>query len=175
MKKIALLFIALMLVVSTANAQKGAMKVEPSLVLASSHTGTSMGFGANGTFFYGIDDNIDLTGTLGYITWSYDGWDGNLSTVPVLFGGRYSFGDKSGFTPYASAELGVHFKSYSFPSLDWTTGKSTTESISDTQFGLGIGGGAYYNLGNVTLDGNLQYNTMDGSFFTFEIGAIFAL
>ncbi len=176
MKKIALLFIALMFVVSTSNAQKGAMKVEPSLVLASSHAGTGMGFGANGTFFYGINDNVDLTGTLGYITWSYDGWDGNLSTVPVLFGGRYSFGDQSGFTPYASAELGVHFMSFSYEIAaipGWS--EATTESFSDTQFGLGIGGGAYYNLGNIVLDGNLQYNTMDGSFFTFEIGAMFAL
>jgi opacity protein-like surface antigen len=145
------------------------------LVIAFPQSGTNIGFGLNGTFFYGIDENIDLTGTLGYVTWSYDGWDGNLSTIPVLFGGRYSFGNQSGFTPYASAELGFHFMSYSFPSIDWTTGAPTTESFSDTQFGLGLGGGAYYNVGNVTLDGNLQYNTMDGSYFSVEIGALFAL
>ena len=175
MKKLMFVAITLLLFFSITNAQQGKMKVEPSLVIATSHTGTGMGIGANGTFFYGINNNIDLTGTLGYITWSYDGWDGSLSTVPVLVGGRYSFGDKGGFTPYVSAELGVHFMSFSFPSYNYFTGASTTESLTDTQFGLGLGGGAYYNIGGTTLDANLQYNSMDGSYFTVELGAIFAL
>jgi len=175
MKKMALVFIALFLFVSTSSAQKGVMKVEPSLVIAFPHTGTNIGFGLNGTFFYGINEQIDLTGTIGYVTWSYDGWDGNLSTVPVLFGGRYSFGDQGGFTPYASAELGFHFMSYSYPSYDYYSGASTTESFSDTQFGLGLGGGAYYQIGNITLDGNLQYNSMDGSYFSVEFGAVFGI
>jgi opacity protein-like surface antigen len=175
MKKIALVFMVLLLFVGTSSAQKGAMKIEPSLVIAFPHSGTNVGFGVNGTFFYGINKNIDLTGSLGYITWSYSDWDGNLSTIPVLFGGRYSFGDQSGFTPYASAELGVHFMSYSteIPASAWTPAQ--TFSSSSTEFGLGIGGGAYYQIGSVVLDANLQYNSMDGSFFSVELGALFRI
>lgn len=176
MKKLFLISTIFLMAFTLNFAQKGAMKVEPSLVIASSHTGTGMGFGANGTFFYGINKQIDLTGTLGYISWSYDGWDGNLTTVPVLFGARYSFGDKSGFTPYASAELGFHFMSFSYEVAaipGWTTAQTFSES--STEFGLGVGGGIYYNIGNTTLDANVQYNSMDGSFFSVELGALFAL
>lgn len=157
------------------NAQSGKMKVEPSIVLATSHTGTSMGFGANGTFFYGINDKIDVTGSLGYITWSYSDWDGSYSTIPLLGGARYSFGDKSGFTPYASAEIGLHFVSLSFPTFSYFGESSSTSSISETNFGIGIGGGAYYKLGDLTIDGNLQYNSMDSGYFTLKVGAIFEL
>lgn len=175
MKKVILMTIALLFMVSGVNAQKGAMKIEPSVVIALPQTGTGIGFGFNGTFFYGINENIDLTGSIGYITWGYDGWDGNLSTVPVMVGGRYIFGKKSGFTPYASAEVGFHFMSFSFPSYDMFGGTSTTESLSSTEFGVGLGGGAYYTVGNIIFDGNFQYNSMDGSFFTVELGALFAL
>ena len=175
MKKITLVLFSLMIFVVTTNAQKGNMKIEPSVVLASSHTGTGMGIGANGTFFYGINENIDLTASLGYITWSYDGWDGSLSTVPVLFGGRYLFSDQSSLTPYASAELGLHFMSASYPSYNFFSGTSTTESLSSTKFGIGLGGGAYYKVGNITLDGNVQYNSMDGSYFSLEVGVLLSL
>jgi len=177
MKKMALVFIALFLFVSTASAQKGVMKVEPSLVIAFPQDGTSMGFGLNGTFFYGINENIDLTGTLGYVTWSYSDWDGSLSSIPILFGGRYSFGYQSGFTPYAAAELGFHFMSFSYeyagiPGL--YAGETYTSS--STEFGLGLGGGAYYQMGNLTLDGNLQYNTMGGNgYFAIELGVVFGI
>ncbi len=176
MKKVFLLLLAFSFVAVSVNAQNGTMKVEPSVVIATSQTGTGMGFGANGTFFYGINNNIDLTASLGYITWSYDGWDGSLSTVPVLFGGRYSFGEQSGFTPYVSAELGLHFMSFSYeiPGIaGWTEAQTYSESTSE--FGIGLGGGAYYNIGSTTLDANVQYNSMNGSFFSVEVGAIFAL
>lgn len=170
MKKMALVFVALFLFVSTATAQKGVMKVEPSLVIAFPQDGTSLGFGLNGTFFYGINENIDLTGTLGYVTWGYSDWDGSLSTVPVLFGGRYSFGDQSGFTPYAAAELGFHFMSVT--SEFW----GETYTSSSTEFGIGLGGGAYYQVGEITIDGNLQYNTMGGNgYFAIRVGAVFGI
>jgi opacity protein-like surface antigen len=175
MKKTTLLIFALF-IASTAFAQKGAMKIEPSLVLTTSYTGTGMGFGGNGTFFYGINKNIDLTATLGYLHWSYDAIDGSRSSVPLLFGARYSFVTNGALTPYASAEIGIHFinDSYEIPGIaGWTAAQ--TISASSTEFGIGLGGGAYYNLGNIILDGNLQFNSIDGSIFSFEIGALFAL
>ncbi len=175
MKKIALLFIALMFVVSTANAQKGAMKVEPSLVLAFAPTGYNTGFGANGTFFYGINKNIDLTGTVGYVTWGSDIADVSLSTIPVLIGGRYSFAVEGTITPYVAAELGLHFLTFKMPSYTYF-GTTYGGNESSSEFGLGIGGGAYINLGSLTIDGNLEYNKMGGSsYFAVRAGVMFAL
>ena len=176
MKKVALVILALMFVVSTSNAQKGAMKVEPSLVLAFAPSGYSTGFGANGTFFYGINKNIDLTGTIGYVTWGSDFTDVSLSTIPVLLGGRYSFEMDGAITPYAAAELGMHFVSSSYPWFDWTTGAQTTESVSSSEFGFGIGGGAYFNVGSLIIDANVEYNTMGSSnYLAVRAGVIFAL
>ncbi|MEN8192965.1 MAG: outer membrane beta-barrel protein, partial [Bacteroidota bacterium] len=160
MKIFKLILISFLLIVGTAHAQKGVMKVEPSLSLVFPNgEGLNTGFGINGTFFYGINKNIDLTGTLGYISFGteYDGL--SFSSIPLLFGGRYSFDVEGTITPYAAAELGFQFISSSVE-INYGFG-SETVSASETEFGIGIGGGAYFQVNeNIVIDGNLQFNTM---------------
>ncbi len=180
MKFLTLLLISIILFLGTINAQKGVMKIEPSIVIAFPQTGTNIGFGLNGMFFYGINENIDLTGTLGYITWSYSDFDASFTTIPVLFGGRYSFDVEGSITPYGSAELGFHFTSASFNIPAYSFGGTSyggNTSVSSTEFGIGIGGGAYFQIGdNLVIDGNLQYNTVgSGNYFAIEAGVIFGL
>lgn len=181
MKFFTLLLISTILFLGTINAQKGVMKVEPSLVIGLPMTGTNIGFGINGMFFYGINKNIDLTGTLGYVTWGYSDIDASFSTIPILFGGRYSFDVEGSITPYGSAELGFHFTSASFDYPSYSYGGTTygggSESVSSTEFGIGLGGGAYFQAGdNLVIDANLQYNTVgSGNYFAIEGGVIFGL
>ncbi|VAX22213.1 hypothetical protein MNBD_IGNAVI01-2544 [hydrothermal vent metagenome] len=178
MKFFKLLLLSSLLFIGTINAQKGVMKIEPSLVIAFPVAGTNTGFGINGTFFYGINKNIDLTGTLGYISWGYSGIDASFTSIPVLFGGRYSFDVQGSITPYAAAELGFHFTSASFtiPDFGFGYGGGTT-SASSTEFGLGFGGGAYFQVSdNITIDGNLQYNIIGSSnYFAIRAGAVFGI
>lgn len=178
MKLIKLFLLSSLLFIGTINAQKGAMKIEPSLVIAFPQTGTNMGFGINGMFMYGINKNIDLTGTLGYVTWGYSDFDASFSTIPILFGGRYSFNVDGSITPYGSIELGFHFTSASITIPDYGFGfGGGTSSVSSTEFGIGIGGGAYFKAGdNLIIDGNLQYNTIgSGNYFSIEAGVIFGI
>jgi len=174
MKFVKLLLLSALLFVGTINAQKGVMKIEPSLVIAfPTGDGLNTGFGINGTFFYGINENIDLTGTLGYLSWGTEFDGGSFSSIPVLFGGRYSFDIEGNITPYGAVELGFHFTSISF---DIPGFGSFSES--STEFGFGIGGGAYFPVGdNLLIDANLQYNTMgemDG-YFAIRGGVIFGI
>ena len=161
MKFFKLVFFSSLILIGTVSAQKGVMKIEPSLVIAFPQSGTNTGFGLNGMFFYGINDNVDITGTLGYISWSYDGFDATFTSIPVLFGGRYSFDVEGNITPYGAVELGFHFTSFSFdmPSyeINGVTHGGGSESVSETEFGFGIGGGAYFPVGdNLLIDANLQ-------------------
>lgn len=177
MKFLTLLLISFLLFFGTISAQKGVMKVEPSIVIAfPTGEGINTGFGINGTFFYGINENVDLTGTLGYLSFGTEYGDGSFSSIPLLFGGRYKFDIEGNITPYGAVELGFHFTSISFD-IDYGYG-SQSYSATSTEFGFGIGGGAYFPVGdNLLIDANLQYNTMgemDG-YFGIRGGVIFGL
>lgn len=181
MKFLKFFLLASVLVLGTVHAQKGVMKIAPSIVVAFPQEGTNTGFGINGMFMYGINENIDLTGTIGYISWGYSGIDASFSSVPLLFGGRYSFHVEGTITPYAAAELGFHFASTSVEIPSYTFGGATyggnSVSASSTEFGFGIGGGAYFQVGeSVVIDGNIQFNTIgSGNFFSIEGGVVFGI
>ena len=177
MKLFKLVLLSSLLFIGTINAQKGVMKIEPSVVVIfPTGEGFNTGFGINGTFFYGINENIDLTGTLGYLSFGTE-FDGmSFSSIPILFGGRYKFDIEGNITPYGALELGFHITNYSFD-FDYGFG-SQSISESNTEFGFGIGGGAYFPVGdNLIIDANLQYNTMgsyDG-YFAIRGGVIFGI
>ena len=67
-----------------------------------------MGFGGQGNFAYHINPMLDVTASVGYLTWSGKEADYTFSSVPVLAGVRYYFG-KDKFKPYVAGELGMHF------------------------------------------------------------------
>lgn len=158
MKKAILVLFVLVFFAASANAQSGKMyvggQVGISLPMGDFSDAYNMGFGFLGNFYYGINQNIELTGSLGYLHWGLDaeGADGGFSDVPLLAGARYYF-QRSAFTPYALAELGLHFRSFSFEVPFFGT-----IDESDTEFGLGFGAGFLYDLGAMQLDVNAKIN-----------------
>lgn len=138
-----------------------------------------LGFGGQGNFAYKVSPNLQVTGSVGYLYWSYktdgDFASGSFSSVPVLAGIRYTFPAK-GFTPYVMAQLGVHFVSSSFEfevdPFDFLTKTSGSESVnatmetqefsdSSTEFGFGAGAGFLLPLGpKLDLDVNATFNSI---------------
>lgn len=133
------------------------------------------GLGAHATFFYNLNQNIDLTGSLGYYSWtSKESSDVTFSSVPVLVGARYNLGKMSSLQPYGVAELGLHFATAEAKIF------GATYSASETDFGFGLGAGAYYPLDETTkIDVNLKYNVIssDGSnaYISIAAGVVFGL
>lgn len=140
-----------------------------------------LGFGGQGNFAYTVSPNLQVTGSIGYLTWSYK-TDGNIasgsfSSVPVLAGIRYTFPAK-GFAPYVMAQLGLHFISSSFEIeydpfifdfLDKTSGTESTDatlvtqefSDSSSKFGFGFGAGFLLPLSpKLDLDVNATFNSI---------------
>lgn len=190
MKKLLfILFILLTFAVST-NAQVGKMTVGGNLILALPMGDfgdlASTGFGGTATFTYRVIPNLDLTGTLGYLSFGYDSdqIDGSFSTIPFLVGGRYYFPTGT-VRPYAVAELGLHFGSATveYPSQSFggfTFGGGETSS-SSTDFGFGFGGGVQVPVADkICVDGTLQYNLIATSgsssgFISLEAGVAYSL
>ena len=187
MKKALAVFVVLFLLIGISNAQVGKMAVEPNITLAlplgDFGDANNIGFGGTVTFMYRVIPQLDLTGSLGYLTWGYKNFDGSFSSIPFLVGARYYFSQGS-ITPYAGAELGLHFSSASIEIPSYTVFGQTygggTQTVSSTDFGIGFGGGALFQAGsNLLLDATLQYNLIasDGSasYLSVEVGARFGI
>lgn len=168
MKKVLLVLVILSFFAVNTYGQVGKMTVGGNLVLALP-MGTfgdlySTGFGGTATFTYRVIPNLDLTGTLGYISFGYDvsNLDGSFSSVPFLVGGRYYF-EAGSIKPYVGAELGLHFGSTSVDLPSFSAGGFSfgggSQSASSTDFGFGFGGGVQVPVGDkLHVDGTLQYN-----------------
>ncbi len=160
MKKVLFVLILSFFFISSVSAQQGKMhaggQVGISLPMGSFGDGANMGFGFAGNFFYGINNNIDITGSIGYITWGTEIDEISFSNIPILAGARYYF-QKSQLTPYGLAELGMNLFSIDSPEFE-ILGQTYGGSESSSEFGLNIGGGFLYNLGNMDLDVNAKIN-----------------
>jgi len=187
MKKVIAISLLLFLFVSISNAQVGKMSIQPNVVIAlplgSFGDGHSIGIGGSAMFMYRVINQLDLTGSIGYIRWGNKNVDGSFSSVPLLFGARYYF-QKGRVMPYANAELGLHFSSSSIDLPTYSFGGQTfgggNQSASSTDFGIDFGGGALIKVTpNFTLDSNFQYNLItssgSASFLSLEVGVIFGL
>jgi opacity protein-like surface antigen len=185
MKKLLSFFTVLILLTmltATTNAQnKMGVSVQAGVAFPTGDfgDGAGTGFGATGTFLYDVSPMFQVTGSVGYAKWGPkedlpSGYDYSLSTVPVLVGGRYSFG-KDNFMPYVLAELGVHFLS---STVESPFGKF---SDSSTKFGFAPGVGFVYKFNpKVGLDVNVKYDLIstEGSSTTYvgvNAGVLFAL
>ena len=143
--------------------------------------GYKMGFGGQGNFAYKINPMLNVTGSIGYLTWSGKEADFTFSSVPVMVGARYSFG-KGKFNPYAAGELGLHFSSFSVPEVVIPGfGTIGGGSASSTDFGIAVGLGFLYQLGpKLDLDVNAKFNNIfrEGSstnFINIMAGVLVAL
>lgn len=177
MKKGIFFLLVLFLAVGNINAQKGKMhaggQVGISLPIGNFGDAANLGFGFLGNFLYGIAPQIDLTGSIGYFSWGSDVDQVSFSDVPLLFGGRYYF-NRSEFTPYGLAQLGLHFRSYEVASVSTPFGSFGGGSVSDTDFGLNLGGGFLYNVGNLSIDVNGSFNIIsDQNNISIMAGVLF--
>ena len=123
--------------------------------------GYDMGFGGQGNFAYHISPMLDVTASVGYLTWSGKEADFTFSSIPVLVGARYYFGQAK-FNPYVAGELGMYFSTFDVPEIvipGFGTIGGGSESGSD--FGFGAGAGFLYKMGpNLDLDVNAKFNSI---------------
>lgn len=132
---------------------------------------SDIGFGATGKVFYGITEDGDITGTVGYLYFGLksDSYvSGNISMIPLQFGYRHNF---NGF--YAEPQLGLMFIS-SKVTIKGGGGMfdSFSGSASETKFGLGLGGG--YEFGDWDL--GIRYQIVEhANFIGLRVGYNFML
>lgn len=178
MKKTLFILLVAFFTFGTINAQKGQMhaggQVGISLPMGDFGDAANLGFGFLGNFLYGVTPDIDLTGSIGYFTWGSDADNVSFSDVPLLFGGRYYF-NRSEFTPYGLAQLGLHFRSFEVEKITTAFG-TFGGSTSDTEFGINLGGGFLYNMGNLMLDVNASLNIVsDQNSINIMAGVLFPI
>lgn len=167
MKRIAAVVCAIILVVSFASAQslwgQGKMSVgvggELSLPMGSWGDDVGIGFGGVGLFQYGLNENLLLTGQLGYTLWTEKDQGGvktSGSALTILGGAKYALPTVSqGF--YALAQAGIYSASITVdvpPVVVWgvTIGGGKVTS-SDSKFVICPGVG--YQFGNI--DASVKY------------------
>ena len=129
----------------------------------------NIGFGVTGKVFYGLNENADITGTLGYLHFGMEeaqSINGHISMIPIMFGYRHDFG---GF--YAEPQLGLVALRSKVDSIDFGFG-SFGGSHSDTKFSLSLGGG--YAMGD--WDFGLRYQLVDNfNFLGLRVGYNFSI
>ena len=160
-KQLSSIIICLVLFVSanTAMAQFSA-GLETGLPLGDFSTVSNAGFGVSGRYEANIQDNINWTASIGYL--SFGGKDflggkyGTVSVIPVVGGAKYYFNEKDNGW-YGAADLGFSFISYSVADPNSGNGNGVTfENSSVTRFGLSPGVG--YRMGNWDFTG--RFNLM---------------
>jgi len=146
MKKLVLVLMAVAVLGSLSFAQKGAMSLGGGLGLfmpmGDFADVANMGFGIIPQFEYTMNEKINLTGNIGYVSWggesinlgSYGTWEYSFHDIPILAGAKYYFGEGK-MKPYGMAKFGMHM----FGVTVKVAGIS--ESASETYFGFDFGGG----------------------------------
>ncbi|MCZ7602416.1 MAG: hypothetical protein C4543_07740 [Ignavibacteriales bacterium] len=165
MKKVLFTVLVLLMVVSLTQAQeKGKMgvSVQGGIALPTGDFGDGydMGFGGRGMFMYYLNQNMAITGTAGFFTWSgKDDFDATFTTIPVMAGIKYFMG-KGDFKPYVSGQLGMYFSSFEY-TVDFGPffGGEQTVDDSGSDFGIALGGGFLMPLGKtMNLDVSAEYD-----------------
>ncbi len=153
MKKMTLVLVALVALGSLSFAQnKMTIGGDVGLFLPMGDMGEwySMGFGVCPTFDYAMNENLSITGTIGYVSWGAKeeifGIEYSVSDIPLKAGAKYYFGGGTGIKPYGIGELGFHMLTSkaegTFSYLGYTM--EIDESASETKMGLGFGAGFEY-------------------------------
>jgi hypothetical protein len=157
-------------------AQQGFHKVnvgaEVALPLGNFGKAYGVGLGATGKAFYGISEQGDITGTLGYMRFGMkdanDMMSGSMGMVPIMFGYRHDFGGL-----YGEPQLGLMLLSSKVKFNDMGLGLSGLSGThSQTKVSFGLGGG--YMFGDWDLGARFQI--IDNlNFLGLRIGYNFSL
>jgi Outer membrane protein beta-barrel domain len=123
--------------------------------------GTSLGLGVSAFYEKSIKDKLTVMGGIGYTQWLLEGdFDSNLrfSMIPIQGGVKYDVTPKA----YLQGLLGLHIFRASINFGD------VRESESETDFGLGLGGGVYLTE-RLDLSGRFQIID-DANYFSVRLG-----
>lgn len=151
----------------TAQAQKGEMTlgvgVDVAMPLGDFGEGYGIGLGGSAKGLYGLNDDANLTLTLGYLRFGIkdapDDVSGSIGFIPILAGYRHSFGGL-----YVEPQLGltVTRSSFKISGLE-EFGISGSGTASSTDLGYAIGGG--YMIDNLDLGLRFQGVSASGGSF----------
>lgn len=161
----------------TANAQqKGFHSIgagaEVALPMGDFGEAYGIGFGATGKAFYGITEQGDITGTLGYIHFGMknksESMSGSVGMIPIMFGYHHDFGGL-----YGEPQIGLMVVRSKVDMGDIGVGVSGfSGSASSTKVSFGLGGG--YLFGDWDLGARFQI--VDNlNFLGIRIGYNFSL
>lgn len=157
MKKILTTALVLCAVLA-ANAQKKGFHtvsagVEIAMPLGDFGEAYGMGFGATGKAFYGITEQGDITGTLGYIHFGMkdvsESMSGSMGMIPIMFGYRHDFGGL-----YGEPQIGLMSVKTKVSFEGTGLGALGSGSASTTKISFGLGGG--YTFGDWDLGARFQ-------------------
>lgn len=175
MKKILVTLVVALCLVGSASAQQGAMAVggglNLGLPLGDFGNIAGFGFGFQARFQYGLQEQLALAASLGYISFAEKNTVGS-SVLPILVSGRYYFAPGGG--AYGQVDAGLTSLSQDF-NISFGPFGSVSGSGSSTNFSLGFGGGYETPIGNMlNLDLGAGYNVIlasGGSFSYINIRA----
>lgn len=127
------------------------------------------GIRAGATYF--LNEDMRVGGDLTY--WLVDTHAG-VDVTYLEFNGNfhYLFHKENELLLYGIGSLGIHYADASVDTGDWGGG---TVSHSDTELGLGIGGGVEYNLGGFSIFAEPKLFLSGFDQFKFNVGARFYL
>ncbi|HSP86907.1 MAG TPA: hypothetical protein VLN45_02140 [Ignavibacteriaceae bacterium] len=161
-KLLSILAIILFAFVINTNAQSVSVQGFLGLPMGDFGDGYGIGFGGTATFVYPVSPTFDVTGTAGYQTFGgKDALDGiSFNVIPILVGGRISFGQGS-VHPYVAAALGLYMGSASGERTFTVGGQTFTVDVdgeTQSKFGFRAGGGVLIPMGSVNLDLGTNFN-----------------
>ncbi|MDX1326139.1 MAG: hypothetical protein R3299_00445 [Arenibacter sp.] len=141
-------------------AQDGFHKIgvgaEIGLPMGNFSNGYNVGIGATGKIYYGLNDDANITGTLGYIRFGLDAGpdaSGHLGMIPIMFGYHHSF---DGW--YVEPQVGLVSLNSKFSNTGFGAG---AWNYSSTEVSLSLGGG--YSMGD--WDFGLRYHIVSNANF----------
>jgi len=180
MKKLFVLF-AILFAFNFANAQQMSVGIGANLFLPTGSFGDAVGTGIGGNvkFEYKLQPGINLTGAIGYLTFSAKeadfGWE--YSVIPVLVGAKYFFA--KGTPVYGTLEAGMNFASVTVKIPTYVIGGVTygggEVSESGSNFGYVFGAGYELPLGKAILDISAKYQTFESEVSGINIGVAYKL
>jgi len=157
MKNLFVLFI-LLTAFSLTNAQQMYLGLGGKIALPMGTFGdvTSTGFGGGGKFEYKFKNQINLTGSIDYLSFSAkeDFIGATWSVIPVMVGAKYYI-DKSF---YGGVEFGLNFNSVTvkIPAGFW--GAASEVTTSESKFGFGFGAGYEIPMNKAAIDLSVKYS-----------------
>jgi hypothetical protein len=175
MKKVILSVLFVVVAFGAAFSQDGRFSggLELGLPVGSFGDIANIGFGASARYEAAIQDKLNWTGTLGFLSFggkSFSGFSyGSSTIIPIQGGIKYYLTESfNGF--YVGGELGFSIATFSTPSFSVFGQSVGSTSTSSTKFSIAPGAG--YHLGNLDFSARFQV-VSDLNYFNIRAAYVF--